>query len=998
MRRTLIAWSALLLLCMASYVYAQDPAPVDPAAAPADPAAAPADPADTAPPVESLADRLKKVGAAVPKTSAERIGPRLHDGTSSMRIPVSGNAEDGSPLQIIDGTIRVEVDGHSLLPTDFALARMPATPEYVLRFLKDVPAGAAVEVSYRVGAGNPAGPVLSSGFMGAPGQALPIASGDGAASQLPVKLYWGQETGQSGGIAASGWQALSAMEGMKQYGRREYGLGVSGFRFRNVELTYGAVSNESGSTDNSYRDDFISSHMLGTTVQASALKSDPMLLAPEGRSRDVRWSGMKYGDPTKDKMWYVNSRLRMDQNYTPVAESGAAADMAAFLSDSSRWGGRNLVSPWWSGYYAGVWKTVEGGGNQGRTGVAQFAGWDLAYSGYGFREGDIFSYSNSEFAQERLDTHLRYAEVEQKAELHVPSGGPDVAWTRNTLTTTSPPSGVSTDASSGQTVASSLGENSTTTHETLSLTQRLKQGQNSPVVSVTQHQWNQLNRLSGIEAPTMRDRTTSISGVSLFGLANLDYQNTRNESEDISYDPSETHRLNFGNLRLIGPIALNGSFGVVHTERGGVRYTDNTLTAPGFRVFEGMNVSGLKYQRLRDAQGAESTQRTVGFAGQFLGADWSANVDWLNMMDGFTNQAGAAANPYGQTFDQRATSFSVSRTVPRLGTELRAGFTDTRLNGESLGQLYRAGASQVIKPGLGLGNFIVQGVQYRHVDRYGTMRPSYSYGVRYEDGDKLQAGMRAFEHYGAGDEMQFVSRTTWLKTQLGPASLSVTWRSNPLLNEAVGRAQPFLWRGDSKEYALSGQVTPRMTVSASVTQNALPAGYAVESSDWSDVAFTGPMSSALRPTAWSWDENWGTTYSVSYNFGPANLTVGRSRTRFNRTASLLTAWTADLSWQIAQNQTLALGLRDWRGASPIYGQSLSASDVGHPLGLALSLRYARDWGNGKRLSLVFADAGPLNNYWGQNNAWGQEASSFVGALPYSDYPHTKVYLEFQTPF
>ncbi len=999
-----VALGATVLLWAASCALAQDPPPADPAPDPA--AAAPAaDPAAAAPAVDpaaeqpagpSLADRLQTAGAAAAatKSTAGRYGPKIHDGSSSLRLSAAG-ADAAS--QIIQGTVRVRVDGMSLLPTDYAMARLPDTGDYVIRFLRPVEAGAAVEVTYRVGSGDAAAGTLSRGFMGAPGEAVSLNGADLSAGGIPVKLYWGQESQTNPGVAASAWQALSAIEGMRTAGRREYGFGFSSMRFGDLELSYGNVTNESGEGDASYRTEFVRTYMVGSGVAASASRSDPSLLSPEGASRDVTWGGIKYGDPSSSKFWYVNSHLRMDQNYSAVAESGAAADMAAFLSDANRWGGRNLVSPWWSGYYAGVWKSAEGAGNQGRSGIGQFAGWELSQQGYGFRAGGYFTYSKSEFAQERLDTHQRFAETQDRFDVRVPRGGPEVTYAKDTLTTTTPASGLTTDASSGRTIATNPGENTTTTHETLSLTQRLSRGQNAPVVSVSQHQWNQLNRLSGVESPTVLDRTTTLSGVSLLGVK-LDYQNSRSESEDIYFDPTESHRLTFGNMRLAGPISMDGSFSIFRTDAKGVTYIDNTLSVPGFRIFEGANVSGMKYQKQRDSQGAEATQRTVGFAGQLLGGQWNASYNWQTMAEGFLTSAGALANGYGQDYDQRVSALTYQKTLPKLGTELRAGWTDTRFNGESLGQVYRVGASQLIKPGAGLGNIILQGAQYRHVDRWGTLRPSYSWAVRYDHGDRLQAGMRGFEHYGAGDEMQFVSRTTWLKTQLGPATLSATWRSNPLLNEAAGKLQPFLWRGESKEYSLSGNITPRLAVSASIAQNALPAGFVVESSDWSDVAFAGPMSSALRPTTWSWDENWGTTYSVSYNFGAANLTLGRSRTRFNRTAALLTAWTADLNWKLSANESLGLAVRDWRGASPIYGQSLSVSDVGHPLGVAYALRYSRDWGNGKRFSLVFADAGPLNSYWGQNNAWGQEASSFVGSLPYADYPHTKVYMEFQTPF
>lgn len=976
------AVSVALLALLASLTLAQESQPA---------AEAPAE-------KPSLTDRLNQLGQSVAQNASQelRVGPRIHDGGATMNIPVSGAAANGQPNEIIAGTVRIRVDGETLLPTDYALARLPESSGYVLRFLREVPIGAAVEVVCRTGAGQAAaGSQLSRGLMGAPGQTLAFASAGGAS--LPVKLYYGQESSQTAGVAASAWQALNAIEGMRQSGRREYGFGVSGLRMGGAEVTYGSVSNQSNDGDLSYRDQFIARNMLGEGMTASTEAADPLRLTPEGTTRDVQWDGLRYGDPSTSKAWYVRSHLRMDQNYTTVAESGAASDMAAFLSDGSRWGGRNLVSPWWSGYYAGVWKNIEGAGNQGRQALTQFAGWDLTHQGYGFRVGGYLSYTKSEFAQERLDTRQRYIEGTQVVDLHVPSGGPDVSWTQNTFTTTTPATGLSDNASTGVTTVATAGENTTTTHETLSLTQRLTRGQNGPVLSVTQHQWNQLNRVTGVESATSRDRTTSVSGISLRG-GRLDYQNVRYESEEYAYDPSDTHRISLQNLRVWGPLALSGSFGLVATDEKGVTYQDNTLTMPGFRLFEGANVSGVTYQRMRDSQGADSSQRNVGFAGQLLGGAWSASYDWLTMDQGFLSAQGAAANPYGMDFDRRVASLNYQKTLARTGTEFRAGWSDTVLNGESQGQLLRLGASQTLTPGHGLGSILLYGVQYRHTDRWGTLRPSYSWGARYDVSPNLQLGMRTFEHYGAGDEVRFASRSAWLKTQLGPASISATWRKNPLLNEAQGRAAPFLWMGESREYAISAPISTRLSASASFAQNALPPGYIVEASDWGDVPFSGSASASLRPTVWTWDENWGATYSLAYNLGKATLTVGRSNVRFNTTANRLTSWSADLGWQISSRDKLTLGYRNWRGASPIYGQSVTEAQVGHPLGAAFSMRYSRDWGNGRKVSLVYADAGPLSSYWGQNNAWGQEAASFVGSLPYGDYPHTKVYLEFQTPF
>lgn len=958
----------------------------------------------------TLSQRLEQYGSAVGVGAGGgqvaivrlpgRVGPLVYDGAGSLDLAVG---DPSSGYTVFPATVRVKVNGRTLLPTDYVVAKLPGRPECVLRFITEVPSGSIVSVEYTYGS-DPASrgsvALVGRSLIGAPGAVQPIPLGEGGGRSLPVTLYYGRETWTDGGyqglMPGSSWHALQSLQGMNRAGRQEYGFSVTDFNLMGASITYGTVRNEAGTSDESYRNRFIRENILGGGQSLSAREGDPSAQAPEGANRDVTWSEFRYGDPASSRLWYAESRFKMDPNYTPVASSQAPAAMSAFLTDPSRWGGRNLMSRWWGASgNPGAWQAFEGA-PRGRESLTQFAGWDIRQRAYGLRPSRHLAYSSSTFSQEHLITRQRLQETVESVNLQAPETGTAVQYVENTLAQ-SRPSNVPQQGATEAALLADPGEDVVTTQKTLSLSQRLARGASAPTLSVTQQQWSQLNRITGIESSTGTVRTTNLSGIAV-GQFSMGYTNTRVENEDPTVRGSEAHDVTIGNLPLLGPLRMSGRLHLSQTDQLGVRYTDTTASLQGFRLFSGVNLAGATYQRRRDWNGGSAVQRNIGFTGELLGGTWDAQFSWLAMSSGFLTEQGAAGNPYGYDFSQRTRGVNFRRSLGSWGTELRTGWNETDVNGQSLGQVFYAGATQVLQR-RGIGNLVLQGVQYRHLDRFGTLRPSYGWSIRYEYPQRLEAGMRGFEHYGAGDELSFVSRTTWVKANVGEATVGVTWRENPMLNDQPGRQAPFLWRGSSKEYSASMPVTDQLTASASLAQNAVPGGWQIAASDWSSVEFTGPMSAALRPTVWAWNENWSTTYSVSYAFQRGCLSLSRTRTRFNPTGMQLTTWAGSLDWTIADGHTLSLGYRKWRGSAPLAAQSVTESDVGHPLGDAYTLRYSRSWSNGRKLSLVLADAGPLNRYWGQQGAWGSEAAALVGSLPYAEgYPHTRVFLTFETPF
>ncbi len=424
------------------------------------------------------------------------------------------------------------------------------------------------------------------------------------------------------------------------------------------------------------------------------------------------------------------------------------------------------------------------------------------------------------------------------------------------------------------------------------------------------------------------------------------------------------------------------------------------MAIPGFRIFEGVNLSTATYQRERDSNGGVSLHRGLGFNGTFLGGEWNTGISWLSQTENYQDRNGANANPYGQDFTRKQMQFNYIRNVGSL--HLITGWENTTLNEESLGQTYKLGARKTIKLGDPIpGQLMLWGMQYRNVDRWGTLRPSYAWTAQYNaPEDRLAAGVRSFEHYGAGDELSFTNTSAWIRGKVGSAPRGIAWRKNPLLNDqaATAGSKPFVWLGSSREYKAQMPLTKGLLASVSLSENALPQDYIV-AREVGSMLFSGRQSDYLRPATWTWDENWQTKYSISYAFGSGSaLSLERAHTRFNHTGANLTSWQAKLDWQVSQKDKLTLGYFSWRGGSPIYGESVTLADVGHPLGNAFSLGYSHEWSDNHKLSLIVLDAGPLAEYYGDSRSqWYSEASSLYNGLPTNLGSRPKFWLEYQTP-
>lgn len=1000
-----------LLLVAPTLTWAQDEAP----AAAVEEAAAPEGP--------SLAERigLRTPGddaATVQQSVTRSYGPRFHDGASFINIDLS--AEDiAAGLVIIEDTVRVLADGVRLLPSDYAVGTRPGSGTYVIRLLRSVPANTVIEVTYqcRQGVDAPAA-AFSSALMGGLGTPQPIKVSGGENPTGALKLYYAKEgdivTRDIGRRSYGGgdWfqltDALAASTQVRDSVRQEYGFSIMDLQLGQARLSYGTVSNVDATSEGSYRDEFIRQNILGSGLTAGQRQGDGGYAAPEGSSRDVTWYDWRYGTPGESKVWYGQTFFHMDPNYGHV-DSAVQQDIATFLQDPNRWGGRNLMSAWWQsgGTYAKTWQAMEGSGDRGRQDISQFAGEELRLRSWGLRPSENIMYSRSEFNRYLLESRRDATEINQTLRLATSSGGTIFEMTDESLAI-SRPSNASDVNATEQTILSDPGEDFVQRHTMRSLTQRLTGGDNPAQLRVVEDRFEELDRLKGIEAPTRRTTTASLSNVNLLGMT-VGYTGTRNEYEDAeltrwltgsdSQAASERHSVSFSGLKIAGPLQLTGSFSAGLVDGSGLQDSTFSLAVPTFEIFKGLNLAGATYTRQRDPLGASRAQRAVALSGNLLGVDWNATADWNDMTSGFS--LGGAVNPYDRDYSTHNRAVNLNRTVSRLGTQLYAGYQENFVDSESLGELYRVAFAQPVDLG-SLGNLAIQGSQYRHIDRFGVMRPSYGWAATWTGPeDKWTAAVRGFHHYGAGDELSFVSRSVMLAAKLGDARLSATWRDNPIW-DPDGPDKPAgaqLQMGSMAEYRMDVPVNDRLNVSAAFYRNAALGGGVLESQTWNTVPLYGPSGSAV-PTTWgAGNQNWATQYGIVYNFGEGKtVSLARNNTRYSASGITTTGYDINLQWALGPTDSLSFRYYNWSADSPRWGETVTSDPGGGPIGEAYTFRYSHKWSEAKQLSLGVTKTGPLRDQYipgaGGQNVWGQLYADFMSDVP----ADTMVFIEYKTPF
>ena len=1002
MIKRLLTLTICSLVVLAAMALAQDPA-----AAPADPAQPQGGPKTERGIVAKAMSDNK--GTSDVRTLEATVPLHRHDGSQILKFNIPDPA-----MEVIESTVRLLVDGKSLLKQDFAVARVQGTAQYVIRFLKHVPADSLVEVTYSYGTPRQgaSAPQLSSGLMGGPGSRLAVPLSGTGSRTLPLAVYFGSQGSQ--GLTdvprGKGWSTLATPQGatmpVRHTGRTEHGFSVMNFQLGGATISYGTIKNVSGNDQDSFRSEFIARNIVGGGQTACLRAGDPSAAPPEGSSRDVQLSSFAWGDPAKSPVWFTQSKVRIDPNYQPIDSSQAANDITAMLQDPNKWGGRNLMSAWYGGSeHASEWLQLENPADprKGRTDLPQFQGFDVSYQGYGARLNNLVTYSRNTFQQEQIVTRRTSEEVDERIDLQSPSGGTQVHLGENTFSTVRPPNADKLN-STEQDLLADPGENTSQTHRVRSLTQRLAAGQGAPVVTVSQDEWNSLNRITGIETPTRQSTSTSVSGVKLFG-ANLGYSNQRwdYENADLSRwqgggeQGSDIHNFNFSDLRLLGRLQLGGRFYLSSVDNQGMQYTRSTLSAPGFELFKGMSMSGITYERMRDRDGGSGAHRNIGLNGELLGTTWNASYDSLDMTAQLRNPDSTFANPYGRDIMVESRSLNLAHPVTQWGTDLRAGWVESLQDGQSTGHHYYVAASQPLKaPG---GNLVVQGAQWRHYDNFGVLRPSYTWAAIYTAPGMLEAGIRGFEHYGAGDELSFISRSTWVKGTVGKATLGVTWRTNPLMNDAPGRALPYLVRGDMREYTLSMPLTSHVAGSVSFVQNGSMGYSAIEGMDWPNVPLNGPAAAGLRPTTWTWGENWSTRYALTYTAGKGSLALNRNVTRFNASGINLVEWAVQAQYQVSSADQMQFSYHNMKARSPFYATDVASSQVGGaPLGDSYVLAYSRTLPNGSKLGLSVSDLGPLADsaYWQANNPYFSYVQPWASIRP--DERLQRFFLTYETPF
>jgi hypothetical protein len=204
-----------------------------------------------------------------------------------------------------------------------------------------------------------------------------------------------------------------------------------------------------------------------------------------------------------------------------------------------------------------------------------------------------------------------------------------------------------------------------------------------------------------------------------------------------------------------------------------------------------------------------------------------------------------------------------------------------------------------------------------------------------------------------------------------------------------------------REYTLSMPLTSHVNGSVSFVRNGSMGYSAVEDPNyaWPNVPFMGSAAAGLRPTTWTWGENWSTRYALTYTSGKGSLSLGRNNTRFNGSAINLVEWALQAQYQVSAADKMQISYHNMKARSPFYAMAVTPEQVGGaPLGDSYVFAYSRTLPNGSKLGLSVSDLGPLADlaYWQPNNPYFSFVQPWKDQRP--DQRLQRFYVTYETPF
>jgi len=843
---------------------------------------------------------------------------------------------------VIPNTVVVRVNGTRIPNGAFVVFDKIGNSQ--IRLFDTYPLGSYVEVEFKYtnDANNPVGNYLSSSLSS-------------FRNNSPIKIYYGtnDQVIRSGTSLFSG----KSIERIIPGDRQEFGFSVNNYAVGDFSFTYGSVWNQERQ-EGSYRDEFIKSNILNSGKIYTENLS-------EERSDDVMWREISYGVPNESKVWYQNTYFSIDSQYRTIPSLGASADMIAFLNDPQNWGGRALMQPWYtSSMYSSYWgKNLDP--QKGRSELNQFYGITYSYQGFGFRQfDDRIQYSTGTLRQEKTDI---LTEKLEDLLINIPETGSAYSRIVRNMRLENP-----TRLNENNEIIQEP-TNTEQEYTRTSLTQRLT---DEASFSYENEQWRTTDFVTGIEAPSREINKYSINNLGILG-AGLTYNYILSRTEGLNESERAIRNLIIEDLHLGNLVSSNIYIKDDLDYMGNLFYRSFIYNIDPIQLSQGFNIPGFKYENKRDNLGASYISRLAQLNGEILGIQWDANINNTTIGPGFRNESSQILNNTENTINREVRNINLSRQFGNFDT--RFGYNELIQNRDSHNKTYYI-AGRYQNEVLG-GNLYLHATQYRNIDKFNVMRPSYDYMATYNR-DGTEIGFRRYQHFGAMNEFSFVSDVYWLNYIYKNFNVSINWRHNPILTNDPN-ASPQIYMGDTQSYSIGYSDTignASVNFGASFARNGLPNNN-FYSQEWPGIIYYGNLESKT-PNFYNWSSNWESAYSLGISFeNGSSLMLRRTNTRFNVSAINQITWDVSGTWKISDKDQLTFIYKNWDNFYPRYKQE---PDKDLMQGESYTIKYTR-FSDASSFSFGITDMGPLEKHLKDKSTLGNEAQQFYQNIPNANY-------------
>lgn len=856
---------------------------------------------------------------------------------------------------VIEDSVIVRVNGFRQLPGSFII--FEKTGNTHIKLLDSYSMGSYVEIEFKYtnDINNIGVNYLSSQL-------------NSLSSNSPLKIYYGTNDKIVYTPMNNSLFSNKNIEKIIQGDRQEFGFSFTD-SIDDFTFTYGTVSNIERK-ENSYRDEFITNNILNSgNIYVDNLSQD--------RSNNAVWREFSYGIPNESKIWYQYTYFTIDEQYQTIPSSGASSDMAAFLNDAQNWGGRSLMQPWYtSSMYSNYWgKNLDP--KKGRSELNQFSGITYSYQGYGFKQfDDRIQYSSGVLKQEQTET---LTEKTEDLKIDIPETGSIYNKIVRNMHIENPARLNEFNEIIQQP------ENIQQEYTNISLTQRLTDNSS---ISYNQEKWETTDFISGIESPMKEINRYSINNLGILG-AGLTYHYTTSRIEGLTESEKSIRNLIIENMSIGSLFSSNIYIKDNLDYMGNLFYRNISYNIDPIQFSPEFNISGFRYKNEIDNYGSSYISKLAQLNGEIFGIQWNANIDNSIIEPGFINENNQNLNDTESIINRQIRNINLSRQFNNI--DFKSGYNDYFENNILYNKTYYiAGRYQ---NNILNGNLYLHMTQYRNIDKFGTMRPSYDYMATYNK-DELELGFRRYQHFGTTNEFSFNSDTYWLNYAYKNFNFSSSWRHNPILIVNPNNS-PQIYLGDTQQYNIKyNNIIDSINIdlAVSLVHNGLPTNN-FYSQEWPGIAYYGNLESKI-PAFYNWNSNWESIYSLGISFKNGNsLTLSRTNTRFNISAINQITWDIAGTWKISDKDNLIFIYKNWNNIYPRYCQEKDEELI---QGESYTIKYTR-FSEDSLFSLGIIEIGPLNKYLTDKSILGNQAQQFYQIIPNLD-KELKWFAEFKLLF